>query len=107
MAKYYGKIGFAHNVEVRKGVYEDAITEVDYKGDISRPSAKSQAGEQVNANLSIGNLFSIVADAYLMDNIFAIRYVTWMGVRWTVTKVDVAHPRLNLLVGEVYNGPTP
>lgn len=106
MAKFYGKVGFAHNVEVRRGVYEDLITEQNYKGDITRPSAKAQTGEQVNADLSIGNQFSIIADAYLFENLFAIRYITWMGVRWTVTKIDVAHPRLNLLVGEVYNGPT-
>jgi hypothetical protein len=32
---------------------------------------------------------SIVADAYANDHFFAIRYVEWAGVLWTVTDVEV------------------
>lgn len=106
MAKFYGKVGFAHSVEIRKGVYDDVITEKDYKGDITRPSVKAQAGDEVNSDFSIGNLFSIILDPYLSENLYALRYITWMGVRWSITKIDIAHPRLNVTVGKVYNGPT-
>jgi hypothetical protein len=45
-----------------------------------------------------------VADAYANEHYFAIRYVEWAGVRWTVQDVEVQHPRLILRLGEVYNG---
>lgn len=107
MARFFGAVGFAHNVEIRRGVYDDLITEKTFKGELIRPSLRASMGEQINANLVVGNSISIVMDAYLLENFFAIRYVTWMGVRWSVKKVDVAHPRLTLALGEVYNGPTP
>lgn len=106
MAKYFGKIGFAHNVEIRKGVYDDVITERDFKGDLIRPSVKSGSDAQINSDLTTGNSVSIIMDAYLQENLFAIKYVVWMGVRWSAKKVDVVHPRLTIALGEVYNGPT-
>ena len=36
-----------------------------------------------------------------------MKYLTMGGVRWIITNVEVAYPRLILTVGEVYNGPTP
>ena len=50
---------------------------------------------------------AIVADAYANDHFFAIRYVEWAGVLWTISSVEVQSPRLLLRLGEVYNGPTP
>ena len=64
-------------------------------------------GDQVNQSLSVGNSISIVADAYASEHILEMRYVTWQGVRWTVTDVTVERPRLILALGEVYNGPIP
>jgi hypothetical protein len=48
-----------------------------------------------------------MADAYANEHFFAIRYVEWAGVLWTVSMVEVQSPRLLLRLGEVYNGPTP
>lgn len=106
MAKFFGKIGFSHNVEISRGVHDVVITEKDYKGDLIRPSVKTGSGDQVNSDLTIGNSVSILMDAYITENFFAIKYVTWMGVRWSAKKVDVVHPRLTIALGEVYNGPT-
>jgi hypothetical protein len=47
-----------------------------------------------------------VADAYANEHYFAIRYVEWAGVRWTVRDVEVQRPRLLLRLGEVWNGLT-
>jgi hypothetical protein len=78
-----------------------------FTGDVIRDTRQLQYGEKVNPDLSVGNQISILADAYANDHFFAIRYVEWAGVLWTVTDVEVQSPRLLLRLGEVYNGPTP
>lgn len=105
MAKFYGRIGYGENVEVSPGVWADQIVERSYYGDIIRNTRKSTEGENLNNDLSVGNSISIVADAYANDHFFAIRYIEWAGVLWTVDNVEVQSPRLILRLGEVYNGP--
>jgi len=107
MAKFFGVVGYGHTVESAPGVHTDVITEYPYYGDVVRNSRKSDQCENLNNDLSVGNSISIVADAYARDNFFAIRYVEWAGVLWTVPEVEVQSPRLLLRVGEVYNGPRP
>lgn len=107
MAKFHGKVGYAHTVETAPGVHQEEITERSYYGDIVQNRRIIREGEQVNPDISSGNSISIVADAYANEQFFAIRYVEWAGVRWVVSDVDVQPPRLLLRLGEVYNGLTP
>lgn len=106
MAKFYGKIGYGIPTETAPGVWEDVIVEHEYYGDVVRNTRKSQEGEQINNDLSVGNSISVVADAYASVHFFAIRYVEWAGTKWTVPEVEVLSPRLLLRLGGVYNGPT-
>jgi hypothetical protein len=104
MAKFHGKIGYAQTTETAPGVHEEQITERVYQGDVTQDRRLLRAGDQVNPGVVLGNSISIVADAYANEHYFAIRYVEWAGVRWTVQDVEVQHPRLILRLGEVYNG---
>ncbi len=106
MAKFHGKIGYAQTAETAPGVYEETITERDYYGDTVQNRRLLRGGDQVNPDITLGNSISIVADAYAREHFFAIRYVEWAGVRWTVQDVEVQPPRLILRLGEVYNGLT-
>jgi len=107
MARYHGKVGYGDTVESAPGVHSDTIVERLYYGDVIRNSRTLREGENLNQDLSVGNSISIVADAYAREHFFAIRYVEWAGVYWTVANVEVQHPRLLLNLGEVYHGPTP
>ncbi len=109
MAKFYGPVGYGESTESESGsgIYIDVITEKSYYGDVIRNSRNLQPGENLTPDLSVSNYISIVADAYANNHFFAIRYVGWAGVLWTVTNVEVQSPRLLLTLGEVYNGPTP
>lgn len=108
MARFFGPVGYGATVEVRPGVWEDAITVVEYFGDVVRNIRRSgENPESVNNTISVQNSISIVADEYANEHFFAIRYVGWAGELWTVTSVQVERPRLILSLGEVYNGPTP
>lgn len=105
MAKYFGKIGFAHTEETSPGVWEEVITEKEYFGDVVRNSRRLESSGYVNDNVTINNDISIVADPYAVQNIYAIRYLEWMGTLWKVSNVNVEYPRLTLSIGGLYNGP--
>ena len=107
MARFFGRIGYGEPVETEPGVWVDEIVEHSYFGDVIRNARNLKEGENLNADLSVQNSISIVADAYANDHFFAIRYVEWAGTLWTVSSVEVQSPRLLLRLGEVYNGPTP
>ena len=106
MAKFYGRVGYGESVESRPGIFEDVIVEHMYYGDVTRNSRSLSEGENLQKDLSLSNEIRIVADAYAFDHYFAIKYVEWSGVLWTVSSVEVQRPRLLLRLGEVYNGPT-
>jgi hypothetical protein len=106
MAKFFGKIGYGETQESAPGVWSDVIVEFDYYGDVVRNTRKLEPGESLNNDLSVGNSISIVADAYANEHFFAMRYIQWAGVLWTVESVEVQSPRLLLRLGGVYNGPT-
>jgi len=104
MAKFHGKIGYIQTEETAPGVHTEIIMEFPYTGDILANNLRWERGENLNDDLNISNRFSIVADAFAYENIQFIRYVTWMGSKWSVRSVDIQRPRLVLSVGGVYNG---
>ena len=105
MARWHGDIGFATTVETRPGVYVEEITVRHYSGDLIRNTRKLQSSSQVNDDINIANEFSIVAAPYANQNLYSMRYVTFMGTKWKITSVDASqYPRLTLSVGGIYNG---
>lgn len=104
MAKFYGKIGYAENVETRPGVWRPTITEREYFGDLVRNTRRLESASQINDNINISNEISIVADPYAYQNFHSMRYVEFMGTNWKISSVEVQYPRLILSTGGVYNG---
>ena len=109
MARFFGAVGYGNSVETPagSGVWVDEITEYSYYGDVIRNTRNLVSGDKVNDDISVSNSISIVSDQFAIEHFFDIRYVSWMGVLWTVTSVEVQAPRLILSLGSVYNGPTP
>ena len=103
MAKFYGQIGYAETKETAPGVWREVITERTYTGDVLRNTRRWENSENLNDNLNVNNLISIVADAFAYQNFFAIRYIVWAGSKWKITNVEVQRPRLILTIGGVYN----
>lgn len=105
--KFSGAIGYESAMtETSPGVHVATVVERLYFGDVERNTRKLQGEEKVNADISVGNSISIVADAYANENFHRIRYIRWMGTLWIVSDVEVRRPRLLLRLGGVYNGPT-
>lgn len=104
MAKFYGLIGYAETVEIEPGYWDEQITERPYYGDVSRNTRMLQNSGDVNYDVNVANQISIVADPYANQNIYSMRYVEFMGAKWTITNVEVQSPRLILTIGGVWNG---
>ena len=104
MPKFCGAIGFACTRETSPGVYTEEIVERNYSGDLIRNTRRLQSSGQVNDDLNISNQISILADPYACQNIYMMRYATFMDAKWKITDVQVEHPRLLLTLGGVYNG---
>lgn len=104
MAKWYGVIGYAETVEVRPGVKEEQIIELNYFGDLVRNSRRLMSTDQLNDNINVANEISILADPFAEQNFHNMRYVEFMGAKWKISNVDVQRPRLILTLGGLYNG---
>ena len=105
MAKFHGKIGFAgEQTETSPGIWTEGITEREYSGDLLKFSRRTQGSDKVNDDMTINNQISIITDAYLNENLYAVRYVTFMGGKWKIDLVDVEYPRLIFTLGGLYHG---
>lgn len=105
MPKFYGPIGYAQTVEAKPGVWKEQIVERNASGDLIRNTRQLQSTSQVNDNIKISNEFSIIADPFVNENFFSMRYIVFMGAKWKITNVDASQPpRLILTTGGLYNG---
>lgn len=105
MGKWFGKVGYAVTEETEPGIWEEVITEREYYGDITTDRWKRQNSGEVNDNINLSNVISIVADTFAYQNCSNMIYVEIMGAKWKISDIDVSQrPRLILTVGGVYNG---
>ena len=102
MAKWYGKVGYADQVETAPGVWEEQITERHYYGDVVRNIRKLESSGEVNDNINVSMEISIVADPYAIQNFHTMRYIEFMGSLWKIYNVEVNYPRLVLAIGGLY-----
>lgn len=102
MAKFYGAIGYAETTETAPGVWTSGVTERNYYGDVIKNTRRWQQGENLNDDLVVNNIISIVADPFANENIHTMKFVRWMGVAWKITNVEIQRPRLILTLGGVY-----
>ena len=106
MSKWFGKIGYAITGETEPGVWEDTILSSDYYGDLISDKYMRQLSGNVNDDINLTSVISIIADPFAYENCSHMAYAEIMGARWKITDIDIKPPRLNLTIGGVYNGNT-
>lgn len=105
MAKFYGVVGYAIDVEKKPGVYIHEIVERRYSGDLLRFNSRWQTTGNLNDDITVSNEISIVADPFAYENFQHMRYIVFMGTKWRITNADASYyPRIILTLGGVYNG---
>lgn len=105
--RFSGKIGFATKTEVRPGVWDEIITERDYLGDVIQRTEVLEGADHVIPRYKLTTTISVLSDGVLKERYSDIRYVHFLGNNWTVTATGFRYPRLELYIGEEYNGNTP
>lgn len=105
MNKFYGTVGFVKDEETKPGVWTPVTTERNYYGDIIRIDRRWDQPNEVNDHLNLSEEINILADSYILDNLSYIKYVVYLGVKWRVTTITPAYPRIRLAFGGEYNGP--
>ena len=103
MTRYHGYVGYAIDVEAYPGVWEERISEHEYFGDVLKNRINMQQGSVVNAKITISNSISIIADPFAFEHVYAMRYVTYLGKKWSIANVSIERPRLILTLGGLYN----
>ena len=104
MAKWFGKVGYAVTEETEPGIWEETVTDREYYGDVISNRFKRQNSGDVNDDINISQIISIVADPFAYQHCSEIIYVEYMGSKWKVSDVEPIFPRLQLTIGGVYNG---
>ena len=105
MAKFRGVLGFVYDKETTPDVYTQEVVERTYRGDLMKFSRRWEKTEYLNDSLTMNEEISIVADSYLLDNLYAIKYVKLKGVAWGIQSITPERPRIILSIGGIYNGP--
>ena len=110
MSKYFGKVAYGITTEgtfpdgTPDGTWVTTTVEKSYYGEVHSSWLSSRSnGTNINDNITLNNEISILADAFALNNFSTILYVTYMGAKWKVSKVEVSHPRLILTLGGLYN----
>lgn len=104
MAKFAGKIGFSNTVETSPGIWSSDVIEKTYVGDVIKASLRYQNDSKVNSDINISKRISIISDVFINNNLHTVKYVTYMGAKWSISEIDVQYPRVILTLGGVYNG---
>lgn len=103
MAKVYITIGYAETLESRPGIWEEVITEHDYYGDMIKSFIKYTSSDKVNDDVGIYNDISIIADTYAFKKMHLMKYAKIGEIKWKISNVEIAYPRLKITLGGVYN----
>ena len=101
MAKWFGKVGYAVTEETEPGIWEETITDREYYGDVISNRFTRQNSGNVNDDINISQIISIVADPFAYQHCSKIIYVEYMGSKWKVSDVEPIFPRLQLTIGGV------
>ena len=104
MGKWFGRIGYAEQLEISPGVWEEKITERQYYGDVVRNIRRLESSVNVNDDINASMEISIVADPFALSNFHSMRYIEYMGSLWKISNVEVNYPRLVLTIGGLWNG---
>lgn len=105
--RYSGKLGIAQQTEVRPGIWEEAITEVDVLGKVQNRTEVLDGADAVLPRYRTTTSISVPARGVGPQDDSNIRYITYKGTRWQISSIVDDYPDIVIYIGEVYNGPEP
>jgi hypothetical protein len=104
--RWAGKVGYSKLTEVKPGIWEDVITEVDAFGELTELNEALDSGDAVLPQNRVTTSVSIITDGNRVPQA-GIIYFTIRGVRRQLSTMVRQPPRIVLYPGEEYHGPLP
>ena len=104
MSRFSGLLGFVRTELSDGGVYIEVATEVKVKGILKKISSRTYSEQEVNASVRLANEISVIGNNEIFNHLTSLKYVVWKGTKWSVTTITVEPPRVNIILGGVYNG---
>ena len=104
MAKWYGIVGIADDIETEPGFHEDSIVEKHYQGDIISTRWRRQTTDRINDDITLAKQISIIADQYALYHYSTIAYVEY---RSDTTSVFGKNASLEIFQPAVTAGKSP
>lgn len=104
MSKFHGVIGYSVSVETAPDVWEQQIIEKECGGDLLSTYNSWSNGNGVNDNFTLNTRFSIVANSFMLNNLYAMKYLIYRNTKWRISSADDSQPpRVIITIGGVYN----
>ena len=66
--------------------------------------ARNTSIEKINKDVVLQHRISLIGDAHSFEYFYEIRWIEYMGIKWEVTLLEVARPRIIATLGGRYNG---
>lgn len=104
MTKFSGIVGFkSDQVESEPGVWTETYTERHMTGSVIRAATAVTSDSVINSDIKMNNSISVIGDQFSFENFSNIRYIIYMGQKWSVDNVQIQRPRIILEIGSVMN----
>lgn len=105
MNRFHGRVGFAVNKEIEPGIFVDEFEEKFMFGNILDEGSKwdyNSPSSDASGKITINHRISIIADEFAMNNYSNIKWVEFMGQKWSVKSIQVKRPRMMIWLGDIY-----
>lgn len=100
------KIGFGETIEYpeNSGIFKEFITEKKYKGSVvGGLHRRLNLSDKENHDLDLSCKIQVLMNTYIASRFSSIRYVEYMGVKWTVEALDILYPDIEMTLGGIYH----
>lgn len=104
MAKFAGSVGYVTETETNPGVWSSTENVRSMYGDVLRSASTFNSAEKINKDVVLQHRISLIGDAHSFEHFYEIRWIEYMGIKWEVTLLEVARPRIIATLGGRYNG---
>lgn len=105
--RWAGMIGVSARTLVRPGIWEDVITEIPKMGTVEARTETFREEGNVHATYANSTSVSVLSAGPDKVAYNDYRYITHLGVRWSIGSIMFQYPHMVIYLGEEYHGPEP
>lgn len=105
--RYSGYLGLSQETETSPGIWEDVVTERPIRGTVEQRTEVLDSASSVLPKYRTNTSISVLSRGLLHPENSDLRYVTYLGKKWSISSVNYDFPKVTLFLGEEYRGPDP